>query len=132
MPGDSFSKFGCLFNIIDLLISSWPPYKYKLFQCNERLDRFQIDIRYSYTTFSVMPYRSVMETLDDKTVLFVMGDHGMTRTGDHGGDSDDEVDAALFVYSTKPILTCNLKKVRKGMIQSIMHVNKSFSILFSL
>ena len=73
-----------------------------------------------------------METLDDKTVLFVMGDHGMTRTGDHGGDSDDEVDAALFVYSTKPILTCNMKKVRKWVIQSIMHVNKSFSILFSL
>ena len=91
------------------------------------MDRFEIHIRYSYTTFCVMPYRSVMETLDDKTVLFVMGDHGMTRTGDHGGDSDDEVDAALFVYSTKPILTCNMKKVRKGMIQSIMHV-----ILFSL
>ena len=73
-----------------------------------------------------------METLDDKTVLLVMGDHGMTRTGDHGGDSDDEVDAALFVYSTKPILTCNMKKVRKGMIQFILHVNKLFSNLFSL
>lgn len=96
------------------------------------MDRFEIHIRYSYTTFCVMPYRSVMETLDDKTVLFVMGDHGMTRTGDHGGDSDDEVDAALFVYSTKPILMCNMKKVRKGMIQFIIHVNKSFSNLFSL
>ncbi|VDL84214.1 unnamed protein product, partial [Nippostrongylus brasiliensis] len=23
-------------------------------------------------------------------LLVVMGDHGMTSTGDHGGDSDDE------------------------------------------
>lgn len=50
--------------------------------------------------------RSVIETLDDDTVLFVMGDHGMTRTGDHGGASDDEVDSALFVYSPKPLNTC--------------------------
>ncbi|EDO47657.1 predicted protein [Nematostella vectensis] len=47
--------------------------------------------------------RSVMEELDDESVLFVLGDHGMTRTGDHGGDSDDELDAALFVYSKKPL-----------------------------
>ena len=56
--------------------------------------------------------RSVIATLDDDTVLFVMGDHGMTRTGDHGGDSDDEVDAALFVYSPKPLRTCNMTKVK--------------------
>ncbi|XP_038072067.1 GPI ethanolamine phosphate transferase 3-like [Patiria miniata] len=43
--------------------------------------------------------RSVVERLDDDTVLFVLGDHGMTRTGDHGGDSREEVAAALFVYS---------------------------------
>ena len=55
--------------------------------------------------------RSVTETIDEDTVLFVMGDHGMTSTGDHGGDSDDEVDAALFVYSPKPLTTCNMSKV---------------------
>ena len=33
----------------------------------------------------------------------VFGDHGMTRTGDHGGDSQDELEAALFVYSPRPI-----------------------------
>ena len=55
-----------------------------------------------------------MGTLDDDTVLFVMGDHGMTRTGDHGGDSDDEVDAALFVFSTRPVATCDMQlKVSK-------------------
>ena len=43
------------------------------------------------------------------TILLVFGDHGMTRTGDHGGDSEDELDAALFVYSPTQIAG---KKVR--------------------
>lgn len=32
-------------------------------------------------------------------LLLVFGDHGMTKTGDHGGDSPDEITAALFAYS---------------------------------
>ena len=32
--------------------------------------------------------------------MLVFGDHGMTKTGDHGGDSLDEVQAGLFVYSS--------------------------------
>ena len=41
--------------------------------------------------------------MKDDTVLFVFGDHGMTRTGDHGGDSEDELTAGLFVYSPAQI-----------------------------
>ena len=37
--------------------------------------------------------------MDNNTLLVVLGDHGMTKTGDHGGDSKEEVEAALFVYS---------------------------------
>ena len=48
-------------------------------------------------------YSDVIEALDDDTVLMVMGDHGMTLSGDHGGDSHDEVMAGLFVYSNKNI-----------------------------
>jgi len=44
-----------------------------------------------------------MKAMDEDTILFVLGDHGMTSTGDHGGDSDDELDAALFVYSPRHI-----------------------------
>lgn len=44
-----------------------------------------------------------MEEIDEDTLLFVMGDHGMTSTGDHGGDSVDEVTSALFIYSKKPL-----------------------------
>ncbi|QIX01812.1 hypothetical protein AMS68_007329 [Peltaster fructicola] len=41
----------------------------------------------------------IMAKLDDKTLLVVLGDHGMDVKGDHGGESDDEVEAALWMYS---------------------------------
>lgn len=47
--------------------------------------------------------RSIVDSLDSDTVLFLMGDHGMTKTGDHGGDSIDEISSALFVYSKKKL-----------------------------
>ncbi|KAK4155922.1 GPI ethanolamine phosphate transferase 3 [Chaetomidium leptoderma] len=47
--------------------------------------------------------RDLAATMDDKTVLIVMGDHGMDSKGDHGGESDDEVEAALWMYSPKGI-----------------------------
>ncbi|PYI00137.1 phosphoethanolamine N-methyltransferase [Aspergillus ellipticus CBS 707.79] len=47
--------------------------------------------------------RDIISKLDDKTLLVVMGDHGMDSKGDHGGESDDEVEAALWMYSKKGI-----------------------------
>ena len=44
----------------------------------------------------------IMKALDECTLLVVMGDHGMDTKGDHGGESDDEVEAALWMYSTRP------------------------------
>lgn len=44
----------------------------------------------------------IIETLDEDTLLVVFGDHGMDRTGNHGGDSQDELEAALWMYSKKP------------------------------
>lgn len=43
--------------------------------------------------------KRVMNEIDDETLLVVFGDHGMDSTGNHGGESDDEVEAALFMYS---------------------------------
>ncbi|XP_075885150.1 GPI ethanolamine phosphate transferase 3, catalytic subunit [Nelusetta ayraudi] len=43
--------------------------------------------------------RSVMERLQNDTLLVVLGDHGMTDSGDHGGESQKETDAAIFLYS---------------------------------
>ncbi|BGP28529.1 mannose-ethanolamine phosphotransferase gpi13 [Rhodotorula toruloides] len=48
--------------------------------------------------------RDVVERLQEDTLLVVVGDHGMTDRGDHGGDSREEVDAALWVYSRTPII----------------------------
>ncbi|KAK3313865.1 hypothetical protein B0H66DRAFT_364857 [Apodospora peruviana] len=47
--------------------------------------------------------RDLAVTIDDKTVLIVMGDHGMDSKGDHGGESDDEVEAALWMYSPNSV-----------------------------
>lgn len=79
-------------------------------------------------------YRQVIKTMDDNTMLFVLGDHGMTNTGivafllfdeiiyiskekyenvynftgDHGGDSEAEVTAALFLYSNIDIISSSI------------------------
>ncbi|KAJ5127647.1 hypothetical protein N7448_008426 [Penicillium atrosanguineum] len=47
--------------------------------------------------------RDIIAALDDDTLLVVMGDHGMDTKGDHGGESDDEVEAALWMYSKRGI-----------------------------
>lgn len=47
--------------------------------------------------------RQIIDLLDQDTLLVVMGDHGMDGKGDHGGESDDEVEAALWMYSKKII-----------------------------
>ncbi|KAJ4319277.1 mannose-ethanolamine phosphotransferase gpi13 [Neodidymelliopsis sp. IMI 364377] len=46
-------------------------------------------------------FRRMIEELDDDTLLVVMGDHGMDAKGDHGGESDDEIQAALWMYSKR-------------------------------
>ena len=46
--------------------------------------------------------QELVEEIDDDTVLIVMGDHGMDAKGDHGGESDDEVEAALWMYTKRP------------------------------
>ena len=46
--------------------------------------------------------QQIVQELDDQTLLVIMGDHGMDTKGDHGGESDDEIEAALWMYSKKP------------------------------
>jgi phosphatidylinositol glycan class O len=45
--------------------------------------------------------RDLIAKIDDNTLLVVMGDHGMDSKGDHGGESNEEVDSALWMYSKK-------------------------------
>lgn len=46
-------------------------------------------------------FRQMIELLDETILLVVMGDHGMDAKGDHGGESDDEIQAALWMYSKR-------------------------------
>ncbi|XP_004677813.1 PREDICTED: GPI ethanolamine phosphate transferase 3 [Condylura cristata] len=43
--------------------------------------------------------QGLVKRLKNDTLLVVIGDHGMTMNGDHGGDSELEISAALFLYS---------------------------------
>lgn len=45
----------------------------------------------------------MFEAIDNETIVFVFGDHGMTSTGDHGGETEQETIAALLVYSKQPL-----------------------------
>uniref|UniRef100_M4BN20 Uncharacterized protein n=1 Tax=Hyaloperonospora arabidopsidis (strain Emoy2) TaxID=559515 RepID=M4BN20_HYAAE len=40
----------------------------------------------------------------EDVLLAVLGDHGMSADGNHGGASDDETGAALFLYSKAPLV----------------------------
>ncbi|KAF2180209.1 hypothetical protein K469DRAFT_673000 [Zopfia rhizophila CBS 207.26] len=48
-------------------------------------------------------FRKMIDQLDETTLLVVMGDHGMDAKGDHGGESDDEIQAALWMYSKQKL-----------------------------
>uniref|UniRef100_A0A6B2ED15 Putative glycosylphosphatidylinositol anchor synthesis protein n=1 Tax=Phlebotomus kandelakii TaxID=1109342 RepID=A0A6B2ED15_9DIPT len=43
--------------------------------------------------------RRVIDEMANDTMLIVVGDHGMTSTGDHGGSSPDELTSLIFAYS---------------------------------
>ncbi|KAF4554032.1 Type I phosphodiesterase / nucleotide pyrophosphatase-like protein 2 [Elsinoe fawcettii] len=48
-------------------------------------------------------FTRMIDVVDDRTLLIVMGDHGMDSKGDHGGESDDEIEAAIWLYSKKKV-----------------------------
>lgn len=48
-------------------------------------------------------HRSILSAVDEDTLVFVFGDHGMTETGDHGGETELETDSALLIYTPRPI-----------------------------
>ncbi|KAA0203007.1 hypothetical protein HAZT_HAZT007914 [Hyalella azteca] len=72
---------------------------------------------------NLFPNRHVAQSIHDDTLLLVFGDHGMTATGDHGGDSDAEVTAAFFVYS--PGLVKNFSSYYRSSPHSSTNTNES-------
>ena len=47
--------------------------------------------------FNIIACTFIFEEFDNDTIAFVFGDHGMTKGGDHGGESNLEASAALFM-----------------------------------
>ena len=46
--------------------------------------------------------KKIVEKMDDKTTLLVLGDHGMTPDGNHGGETLLETRSAFFAYQKTP------------------------------
>lgn len=63
---------------------------------------------------------SVMKLLEEDTVLFIFGDHGMSNTGDHGGDSKDEIESGLFIYSPSQLIVSPSKS---SVVETISQVD---------
>ncbi len=43
----------------------------------------------------------IIKKMDNSTILFVMGDHGMTEDGNHGGATAEETKTILFSFAKK-------------------------------
>ncbi|CAG8605010.1 4777_t:CDS:1, partial [Cetraspora pellucida] len=77
--------------------------------------------------------RNVIRDIDDNTIVLIMGDHGMDSKGDHGGDSDEEVESTLFLYSKKRLThdaTTALSRIYQKLDAIESHGSKSFTKKF--
>ncbi|KAL7007323.1 mannose-ethanolamine phosphotransferase gpi13 [Cystobasidiomycetes sp. EMM_F5] len=54
----------------------------------------------------------VVDRLATKDLLIVLGDHGMDSNGNHGGDSPDETDAGLWIYSKTALTPSNVLDIQ--------------------
>ena len=50
----------------------------------------------------------IFSAVGEETVVFVFGDHGMTVSGDHGGETEMETTAGLLVYTPQPFFTTDM------------------------
>ncbi|CAB4413534.1 unnamed protein product [Rhizophagus irregularis] len=79
--------------------------------------------------------QNVVNSVDEDTIVLVMGDHGMDPKGDHGGDSDNEVESALFVYSKKQLtidegIMAVLHRILQKVDDNDLYGQKSFTTDF--
>ncbi|KAF7374645.1 GPI ethanolamine phosphate transferase 3 [Mycena sanguinolenta] len=61
--------------------------------------------------------KRVVELLDSDTLLVVLGDHGMDRSGDHGGDGTFETSSAMWIYSKSAELSIDPFAIPSGLLQ---------------
>ena len=71
--------------------------------------------------------RYVIEKMDNETILFVMGDHGMTPDGNHGGATKEETHTVLFSYTKKGFKLKSENFEKKKEFEKILISNKNMS-----
>ncbi|KAK7693011.1 hypothetical protein QCA50_002576 [Cerrena zonata] len=65
--------------------------------------------------------RGVVDLLDDDTLLILLGDHGMDKKGDHGGDGELETSSGLWFYSkSRPLVDLKVE------IPTPLLINRTF------
>ncbi|KAI9300689.1 alkaline-phosphatase-like protein, partial [Cunninghamella echinulata] len=57
--------------------------------------------------------RLINNHVDNQTLLVVMGDHGMSTEGDHGGESVEELMSGVLFYSGRKLTTIQQQKKKK-------------------
>jgi phosphatidylinositol glycan class O len=61
----------------------------------------------------------VVDMLPEDTLLVVMGDHGMDKRGDHGGDGKLETSAGVWMYSSSQPLTSTTPETQINQIDLV-------------
>ncbi|CAF5143536.1 unnamed protein product, partial [Rotaria sp. Silwood1] len=69
---------------------------------------------------------------NSSSLLIVIGDHGMTQQGDHGGDELNEIETAMFIYTNKPNYFSLSQKNEKTVSQIDLVPTLSFCCLINL
>lgn len=54
--------------------------------------------------------KEIVDSIEENALLLVIGDHGMTEEGNHGGATDNEIQTGLFAYSKQKFNNFSLKK----------------------
>lgn len=74
-------------------------------------------------------YNYISSEPHNRTVMFVLGDHGMTDTGNHGGSSPEEVNTAFIAISHPPLK----EKTSKGIeVINQLDIAPTISSLFGV
>jgi predicted AlkP superfamily pyrophosphatase or phosphodiesterase len=73
----------------------------------------------------------LLPKVDNETLLVVMGDHGMSVEGDHGGESIEELMSGLFLYSGRP-LTLNQKDEYYAQLYKRIHQARSTRLAYDM
>ncbi|XP_060972946.1 uncharacterized protein LOC115725084 isoform X1 [Cannabis sativa] len=105
-------------------------------QMIDKLEQYNVVLR---KVIEVLKNESEPGGLHENTLLFVMGDHGQTLNGDHGGGTPEEVETSIFamsfkkppasIPSTSSTSSCELKSDEKNLcINSVQQLDFAVTV----